>query len=151
MASDWQVDPILKKSCQDVVTSACDPGNLTPDAVMNCLMNQLVSQSRYVFFSRENQWQNYLFLFSHFFRHMTKVCSERLLEIQYFMARDFSLDPKLYRACHVEAVNLCQADQNWNQHKNHGQYIFACLARNLYGDEENEDENAIGKEEALNF
>lgn len=80
VASDWQVDPILKKSCQDVVTSACDPGNLTPDAVMNCLMNQLVSQSR----------------------HMTKVCSERLLEIQYFMARDFSLDPKLYRACHVE-------------------------------------------------
>ena len=48
MASDWQVDPILKKSCQDVVTSACDPGNLTPDAVMNCLMNQLVSQSRYI-------------------------------------------------------------------------------------------------------
>ena len=46
VASDWQVDPILKKSCQDVVTSACDPGNLTPDAVMNCLMNQLVSQSR---------------------------------------------------------------------------------------------------------
>ena len=89
--------------------------------------------------------------FHNFFRHMTKVCSERLLEIQYFMARDFSLDPKLYRACHVEAVNLCQADQNWNQHKNHGQYIFACLARNLYGDEENEDENAIGKEEALNF
>ena len=63
MASDWQVDPILKKSCQDVVTSACDPGNLTPDAVMNCLMNQLVSQSRYVFFSRENQWQINLFLF----------------------------------------------------------------------------------------
>ena len=60
MASDWQVDPILKKSCQDVVTSACDPGNLTPDAVMNCLMNQLVSQSRYIYrilFSRENEWK----------------------------------------------------------------------------------------------
>ena len=70
MASDWQVDPILKKSCQDVVTSACDPGNLTPDAVMNCLMNQLVSQSRYIhkeyFFSHENEWQNNFF--SQFFQ-----------------------------------------------------------------------------------
>ena len=85
---------------------------------MNCLMNQLVSQSR----------------------HMTKSCSERLLEIQYFMARDFSLDPKLYSACRKEARDLCQADENWITHKNHGQYIFACLARNLYGDEETEDD-----------
>ena len=30
VASDWQVDPILKKACQDVVTSACnDQGRST--------------------------------------------------------------------------------------------------------------------------
>ena len=31
VASDWQVDPILKKACQEVVTSAChDQGRLSP-------------------------------------------------------------------------------------------------------------------------
>ena len=32
-------------------------------------------------------------------KHMTAECKETLMEIQYFMARDFSLDPRLYTAC----------------------------------------------------
>lgn len=38
---------------------------------------------------------------------MTPVCEKRLLEVQYFMARDWTLDPQLYDACHDEAVRRC--------------------------------------------
>ena len=49
----------------------------------------------------------------------------------------------MYTACRNEAQTLCQADENWIVHKNHGQYIFACLARNLYEENENGDDIAI--------
>ena len=29
-------------------------------------------------------------------KHMTAECKETMMEVQYFMARDFSLDPRLY-------------------------------------------------------
>lgn len=35
---------------------------------------------------------------------MTDECEQRLIEVQYFMARDWTLDPQLYEACHQEAV-----------------------------------------------
>lgn len=35
---------------------------------------------------------------------MTDECEKRLVEVQYFMARDWALDPQLYDACHKEAV-----------------------------------------------
>lgn len=35
---------------------------------------------------------------------MTKECELRLIEVQYFMARDWTLDPDLYNACHKEAI-----------------------------------------------
>ena len=53
------------------------------------------------------------------------------MEIEYFMARDFSLDPKLYQACHRDAQDICQADDHWyaeTDAQNH-QLVFACLAR----------------------
>jgi Golgi apparatus protein 1 len=34
---------------------------------------------------------------------MVDTCRDRLLEIQYFMARDWTLDPELYRACQQDA------------------------------------------------
>lgn len=118
VSSDWQVDPVLKNACQEVVNVACDP-KLESSYVLSCLMNQYVGQSR----------------------HMTSKCKQRLMEIQYFMARDFSLDPRLYQACRNEARDICQAEDNWFtlQTKTH-QLVFACLTRNLYdGDEESED------------
>lgn len=35
---------------------------------------------------------------------MTKECELRLIEVQYFMARDWTLDPELYNSCHKEAI-----------------------------------------------
>jgi hypothetical protein len=37
---------------------------------------------------------------------MSDECEDRLLEIQYFMAREWSLDPKLVRACDADVKNL---------------------------------------------
>jgi hypothetical protein len=41
--------------------------------------------------------------------HMTAACEVALLQIQYFVARDFKLDPQLYRECHDNAVQFCHA------------------------------------------
>lgn len=38
-------------------------------------------------------------------KDMSKECEKRLLEVQYFLARDWTLDPELYQACHFDAVN----------------------------------------------
>jgi len=38
---------------------------------------------------------------------MTDDCEDRLLEIQYFLAREWSLDPKLVRACDKDAKEMC--------------------------------------------
>lgn len=35
---------------------------------------------------------------------MSEDCEQRLMEVQYFMARDWTLDPELYNSCHKEAV-----------------------------------------------
>lgn len=36
---------------------------------------------------------------------MSKECELRLIEVQYFMARDWTLDPELYNSCHKEAID----------------------------------------------
>ena len=46
---------------------------------------------------------------------MTTVCQSALLEIQYFVARDFRLDGHLYAHCSEDAVKYCHADKNWNR------------------------------------
>ena len=62
---------------QDVVDQTCDPQGYqndgTQSAVMGCLMHQLSILDNKV---------------------MNKECREALMEIQYFISRDFSLTPK---------------------------------------------------------
>ena len=73
---------------------------------------------------------------------MTSTCKDRLMEIEYFMARNFSLDLQLYQACNQDTQDICQANDQWyaeTDAQNH-QLVFACLARNLHNEvEENED------------
>lgn len=128
VASDWKADPVLKKACQDVVMAACNP-NSGPTGVLSCLMTQAATNSR----------------------HMTQECKASLLEIQYFLARDFTLDPKLYKKCHKDARRICNAEDDW--HKKAGQdtagaearLVFPCLVRHLYGVEEEQAEEDVGE------
>ena len=74
VASDWKVDPVLHESYSPVVSAACD-STASNEVVLSCLMSLAAKNSR----------------------HMTNECMTTLMEIQYFLSRDFRLDTKLYR------------------------------------------------------
>lgn len=44
---------------------------------------------------------------------MPTACEAALLEIQYFIARDWRMDPALYAACSENAERLCGARRSW--------------------------------------
>ncbi len=59
------------------MSRGCDPKGFgtTGESVMNCLMDLSARNSRF----------------------MTRACKTSLTEIQYFLARDFQLNPRLYK------------------------------------------------------
>ncbi len=72
---------------------------------------------------------------------MTNECMNTVLEIQYFLARDFRLDPKLYRTCKDDAERLCHASKNWHmKNDSDARLVFPCLVRYLYGGDDDNDE-----------
>ena len=66
---------------------------------------------------------------------MSDDCEDRLLEIQYFLARDWSLDPHLVMACDTDAKMLCGSNGKWWERKPDesgpppGHLILSCLYR----------------------
>lgn len=68
---------------------------------------------------------------------MTEACEIALVQIQYFVARDFKLDPQLYKACKFDAMRLCHARNAWaNDGKQMdpetGPLVLPCLYRHAY-------------------
>ena len=67
---------------------------------------------------------------------MTEPCETALLQIQYFVARDYKLDPILYRACHYDAVKVCHAKRAWHDEDTmdpeRGPLVLPCLFRYVY-------------------
>ena len=118
VASNWKLDPVLQQSCQDVVTQVCDAkgpsaGENGQSQVMDCLLRAYDSP------------------------FMTDVCSKTLKEIQYFLARDYALTPKLYKACRRDAESLCFSNRDWHNHEDQSdKFVFPCLVRHLYGFED---------------
>ena len=117
--TDWQADPVLEDACDEVVAASCNTGS-DGEAVMSCLMEQLAKGSP----------------------AMTTSCSEVLMQIHYFLAREIIIDDHLYRACNQDAIKVCKGAQNWHQTQNSpkNQLVFPCLVRNLYNDEDDEEE-----------
>lgn len=74
VAEDWRVDPVLRNACKPVVDIACRDANNGDARVMSCLMEKIGTE------------------------FMTTDCEIALMQIQYFVARDFKLDPQLYRS-----------------------------------------------------
>lgn len=118
VGEDWRVDPVLRRNCKPVVDVACrdtDGGNAR---VMSCLMEQLGTPV------------------------MTADCEHSLLLIQYFVARDFKLDPQLYKHCHDDAIKYCHAKKQWDDvtdiqmDPERGPLILPCLHRMAYSDDE---------------
>ncbi|PIO60888.1 cysteine rich repeat-containing domain protein, partial [Teladorsagia circumcincta] len=80
IGSNYKVDKVLYGSCRTLIDGACARETGSESETLTCLMRHVDSSD------------------------MTPMCEQRLLEVQYFMARDWTLDPQLYEACHDEAV-----------------------------------------------
>ncbi|XP_037814855.1 Golgi apparatus protein 1 isoform X1 [Lucilia sericata] len=118
VGEDWRVDPVLRRNCKPVVDVACRDTDGGDARVMSCLMEQLGTPA------------------------MTPDCEHSLLLIQYFVARDFKLDPQLYKHCHDDAIKYCHAKKQWDDvtdiqmDPERGPLILPCLHRMAYSDDE---------------
>lgn len=110
---DWRVDPILRKACKPVVDRACRELEGGNGRVMSCLMEKLGTN------------------------FMSDECENALLQIQYFISRDFKLDPQLYKACKYDAVTQCKAKLNWadSSEMERDPLIMPCLYNYAYNTE----------------
>ncbi|XP_064467389.1 Golgi apparatus protein 1-like [Ornithodoros turicata] len=113
IGEDWRVDPVLQESCQRDVEYLCRGVKPGRGSVLSCLMDHI---------------ENF---------HMSETCKESLLHIQYFVARDFKLDPLLYQQCHTEAVKYCRAKKEWHDNPSRmdperGPIVLPCLYRYAY-------------------
>lgn len=131
VAGDWRVDPVLRANCAGVVEkSSCD--RVPQNRVIDCLMNMLSGDSSVGAGDGGSSGV------------MTEKCETTLLQIQYFLARDFPMDSGLYDACHKEAVDICGAKEDWSDDPGkmdpqRGPMVLGCLWRNL-------NEGKIGRE-----
>ena len=81
------MDKRLEAYCAPVVESLC-PDSLDDDAeILSCLLENVHSD---IMVRKRPQ------------------CRKALLEVQYFLSRDFSWDKKFRRACAKEAEELCE-------------------------------------------
>jgi Golgi apparatus protein 1 len=118
VGSNYRVDKVLWASCQPLIEGKCMMDAVSEAGTLTCLMRYVDTDE------------------------MTEACEQRLVEVQYFMARDWSLDPQLYQACHAEAVRKCHADEGWHMQNNPankvdpGPQVLACLYRAGYDEED---------------
>ncbi|XP_011202918.2 Golgi apparatus protein 1 isoform X1 [Bactrocera dorsalis] len=119
VGEDWRVDPVLRRACKPVVDVACRDTDAGEARVMSCLMERIGTPV------------------------MRPDCEQALMLIQYFVARDFKLDPQLYKHCHDDAIKYCRAKHVWDDVNDvqmdpeRGPLILPCLHRIAYSDDEN--------------
>ncbi|XP_067651519.1 Golgi apparatus protein 1-like isoform X2 [Haliotis asinina] len=109
VGSDIRVDSALQRACQSVIDKLCDDVQPGDGGVINCLMENVDSDD------------------------MTDMCEERLLEIQFFIVRDFRLDTHLYKSCRTDAKTFCKARDDWfdphSMQPDRDPFILPCLHR----------------------
>ena len=67
-----------------------------------------------------------------------------MLEIQFFVARDWKLTPKLYEACRNDAIQFCHAKQSWSDSTtdvDNDPLVLPCLFHKLHEDDPDEKVN----------
>ena len=88
---DVRVDPNLYESCQNLLTDgACKNVQPGHGRIVECLTRQIGAPD------------------------MKEDCQERLLEIQFFVVRDWTLNADFYAACKADAVKFCNAPKKWH-------------------------------------
>ncbi|XP_075884869.1 Golgi apparatus protein 1-like isoform X2 [Nelusetta ayraudi] len=108
--ADYRIDRALNEACESVIQTACKHIRNGDPMILSCLMEHLYTEK------------------------MVEDCEHRLLELQYFIARDWKLDPILYRKCQGDAARLCYT-QGWNETNENAipsGAVFSCLYRHAY-------------------
>ncbi|XP_071453139.1 Golgi apparatus protein 1 [Hetaerina americana] len=110
IGENWTIDPVLKKACEATAEEYCSTVNAGDSGVMTCLMEQLGEDK------------------------LPELCKKALLQIQYFVSREFSLDPVLYRHCHKDADRLCPTSQTQSKAVtvDGSAMVLPCLYRHAY-------------------
>uniref|UniRef100_A0A8C7UIB0 Golgi apparatus protein 1 n=1 Tax=Oncorhynchus mykiss TaxID=8022 RepID=A0A8C7UIB0_ONCMY len=111
--SDYRIDRALNEACESVIQTACKHIRSGDPMILSCLMEHLYTEK------------------------MVEDCERRLLELQYFISRDWKLDPILYKKCQGDAARLCHT-HGWNETSElmPPGAVFSCLYRHAYRTEE---------------
>ncbi|XP_036066667.1 Golgi apparatus protein 1 isoform X1 [Oryzias melastigma] len=111
--ADYRIDRALNEACESVIQTACKHIRSGDPMILSCLMEHLYTEK------------------------MVEDCEHRLLELQYFISRDWKLDPVLYRKCQGDAARLCHT-HGWNETSDlmPPGAVFSCLYRHAYRTEE---------------
>lgn len=126
-SQDIRVDPDLQEACQSILNDQCKNVRPGKGRVIQCLLSYLNKPV------------------------MTDDCEERLLEIQFFVARDWKLTPSLYKACKEDARSVCSAKTTWDDEStdvDNGPLVLPCLYHHIHDqDDSGEDKSKkISKE-----
>uniref|UniRef100_A0A669ENC9 Golgi apparatus protein 1 n=1 Tax=Oreochromis niloticus TaxID=8128 RepID=A0A669ENC9_ORENI len=110
---DYRIDRALNEACESVIQTACKHIRNGDPMILSCLMEHLYTEK------------------------MVEDCEHRLLELQYFISRDWKLDPILYKKCQADAARLCHT-HGWNETNEvmPPGAVFSCLYRHAYRTEE---------------
>ncbi|CAF3958813.1 unnamed protein product, partial [Rotaria sp. Silwood2] len=105
--SDIRADPLLETACRSVIDTLCAKIKPGDSNIIMCLLDNIKNT------------------------RMTEDCEDRLMEVAYFMARDWRLTPKLIRTCQKNLIDLCKLPESWSMNNNMtdvqlGQYL-GCL------------------------
>ncbi|XP_011608148.1 Golgi apparatus protein 1-like isoform X1 [Takifugu rubripes] len=113
LGSDYRIDRALNEACESVIQTACKHIRNGDPMILSCLMEHLYTEK------------------------MVEECEHRLLELQYFISRDWKLDPVLYKKCQDDAARLCHT-HGWNETSElmPPGAVFSCLYRHAYRTEE---------------
>ncbi|XP_039254984.2 Golgi apparatus protein 1-like [Styela clava] len=110
--SDYRMDYALAQACTPVVQTACSHLKDGDPMILSCLMDHLHSDA------------------------MVEDCRNRLLELQYFISRDFTLDPIFMKKCKNDAKNLCGIEKFGNTENDVEMpysLVVSCLYRHIPG------------------
>ncbi|XP_077078631.1 Golgi apparatus protein 1 isoform X2 [Siphateles boraxobius] len=107
--ADYRIDRALNEACESVILTACKHIRNGDPMILSCLMEHLYTDK------------------------MVEDCEHRLLELQYFISRDWKLDPILYKKCQNDAARICHT-RGWNETSEFMPpgAIFSCLYRHAY-------------------
>ncbi|CAF4465471.1 unnamed protein product, partial [Rotaria sp. Silwood2] len=91
--SDIRADPLLESACRPVIDTLCPRMKPGDSNVILCLLDNLKNA------------------------RMTEDCEDRLMEVAYFLARDWRLTPRLLRTCQTNLVTFCQLPKDWSMNQ----------------------------------